>query len=302
MAEPLYKQNIWNREEDQSVLEIYDVVTHQRTVVAELDDCIEAPNWTPDGKALIYNSNGHMYRIDLETKETCQIDTGYADNCNNDHVLSADGTQLAVSHGTREDGKSRIYTLPVTGGVPRLITPLAPSYLHGWSPDGKTLCYCAERNGEFDIYTIPAEGGVETRLTDAPGLNDGAEYDSQGEYIWFNSVRSGLMQAWRMKADGSEQTQMTFDENWNTWFPHISPDRKLVSMVCYKKGDVQPGEHVPHKFVELRLMNADGSNVQTLVKLFGGQGTINVNSWSPDSTKFAFVSYRIRGIGVPEEE
>ena len=302
MAEPLYKQNIWNREEDQSVLEIYDVVTHQRTVVAELDDCIEAPNWTPDGKALIYNSNGHMYRIDLETRETRQIDTGYADNCNNDHVLSADGTQLAVSHGTREDGKSRIYTLPVTGGVPRLITPLAPSYLHGWSPDGKTLCYCAERNGEFDIYTIPAEGGVETRLTDAPGLNDGAEYDSQGEYIWFNSVRSGLMQAWRMKADGSEQTQMTFDKNWNTWFPHISPDRKLVSMVCYKKGDVQPGEHVPHKFVELRLMNADGSNVQTLVKLFGGQGTINVNSWSPDSTKFAFVSYLIRGIGVPEEE
>ena len=302
MAEPLYKQNIWNRDEDQSILEIYDVETNQRTIVAEIDDCIEAPNWTPDGKALIYNSNGCMFRIDLETREIRKIDTGYAIDCNNDHVLSADGTQLAVSHATKEDGKSRIYTLPVDGGTPRLITPLAPSYLHGWSPDGKTLCYCAERNGEYDIFTIPAEGGVETRLTDAPGLDDGAEYDSQGEYIWFNSVRSGLMQAWRMKADGSEQTQMTFDENWNTWFPHISPDRKLVTMVCYKKGDVQPGEHVPHKFVELRMMNADGSNVQTLVKLFGGQGTINVNSWSPDSKKFAFVTYRIRGFGVPEEE
>ena len=302
MAEPLYKQNIWNRDEDQSILEIYDVETGTRTVVAEIDDCIEAPNWTPDGKALIYNSNGCMFRIDLETKETKKIDTGYAIDCNNDHVLSFDGKQLAVSHATKEDGKSRIYTLPVEGGTPRLITPLAPSYLHGWSPDGKTLCYCAERNGEYDIYAIPAEGGVETRLTDAPGLDDGSEYDSQGEYIWFNSVRSGLMQAWRMKADGSEQTQMTFDENWNTWFPHISPDRKLVTMVCYKKGDVQPGEHVPHKFVELRMMNADGSNVQTLVKLFGGQGTINVNSWSPDSKKFAFVTYRIRGFGVPEEE
>lgn len=302
MAEPLYKQNIWNRDEDQSILEIYDVETNQRTIVAEIDDCIEAPNWTPDGKALIYNSNGCMFRIDLETREIRKIDTGYAIDCNNDHVLSADGTQLAVSHATKEDGKSRIYTLPVEGGTPRLITPLAPSYLHGWSPDGKTLCYCAERNGEYDIYTIPAEGGVETRLTDAPGLDDGAEYDSQGEYIWFNSVRSGLMQTWRMKADGSEQTQMTFDENWNTWFPHISPDRKLVTMVCYKKGDVQPGEHVPHKFVELRMMNADGSNVQTLVKLFGGQGTINVNSWSPDSKKFAFVTYRIRGFGVPKEE
>ena len=295
MAEPLYKQNIWNREEDQSILEIYDVETNERTVVAEMDYCIEAPNWTPDGKALIYNSEGCMFRIDLETKEIQKIDTGYAIDCNNDHVLSSDGTQLVVSHATKEDGKSRIYTLPVEGGTPRLITPLAPSYLHGWSPDGKTLCYCAERNGEYDIYTIPAEGGVETRLTDAPGLDDGSEYDSQGEYIWFNSVRSGLMQAWRMKADGSEQTQMTFDENWNTWFPHISPDRKLVTMVCYKKGDVQPGEHVPHKFVELRMMNADGSNVQTLVKLFGGQGTINVNSWSPDSKKFAFVRYRIRG-------
>lgn len=302
MAEPLYKQNIWNRDEDQSILEIYDVETGERTVVAEMDYCIEAPNWTPDGKALIYNSEGCMFRIDLETKEIQKIDTGYAIDCNNDHVLSFDGTQLAVSHATKEDGKSRIYTLPVEGGTPRLITPLAPSYLHGWSPDGKTLCYCAERNGEYDIYTIPAEGGVETRLTDAPGLDDGSEYDSQGEYIWFNSVRSGLMQAWRMKADGSEQTQMTFDENWNTWFPHISPDRKLVTMVCYKKGDVQPGEHVPHKFVELRMMNADGSNVQTLVKLFGGQGTINVNSWSPDSKKFAFVTYRIRGFGVPEEE
>lgn len=302
MAEPLYKQNIWNRDEDQSVLEIYDVETGTRTVVAEMDYCIEAPNWTPDGKALIYNSNGCMFRIDLETKEITRIDTGFVTDCNNDHVLSFDGKQLAVSHATKEDGKSRIYTLPVTGGVPRLITPMAPSYLHGWSPDGKTLCYCAERNGEYDIYTIPAEGGEETRLTDAPGLDDGAEYDSQGEYIWFNSVRSGLMQAWRMKADGSEQTQMTFDENWNTWFPHISPDRKRVTMVCYKKGDVQPGEHVPHKFVELRMMNADGSDVQTLVKLFGGQGTINVNSWSPDSRKFAFVTYRIRGIGVPEEE
>lgn len=219
----------------------------------------------------------------------------FVTNCNNDHVLSPDGESIAVSHGVKEDGKSRVYTVSLSGGVPRLITPLAPSYLHGWSPDGKTLAYCAERNGEFDVYTISAEGGVETRLTDAPGLNDGPEYDSAGEYIWFNSVRSGLMQAWRMKANGTEQTQMTFDENWNTWFPHISPDRTKVVMIAYKKGDVAPGEHVPHKYVELRLMNADGSDLKTIVELFGGQGTINVNSWSPDSKKFAYVRYRIRG-------
>lgn len=209
---PYDKNNPWDRSDDQSLLWIYDTETDTSTLVAEMDYVIEAPNWTPDGKALVYNSEGCIYRIDLDTKEITKIDTDFVNDCNNDHVLSADGTQLAVSHATKEDGKSRIYTLPITGGVPRLITPLAPSYLHGWSPDGKTLVYCAERNGDYDIYTIPAEGGVETRLTTAPGLDDGSEYDSVGEYIWFNSVRSGLMQAWRMKADGSEQTQMTFDE------------------------------------------------------------------------------------------
>lgn len=295
MAEILDKDNPWYRDDDESILEIYNVETGERQVVKEFDYLIEAPNWTPDGKALVYNSNGRIFRLDLETKEITEVDTAFVDDCNNDHVLSPDGSMVAVSHATKEDGKSRIYVVPMSGGVPRLVTPLAPSYLHGWSPDGKTFAYCAERDGQYDIYTIPVEGGLETRLTFTDGLNDGSEYDSEGEYIWFNSVRSGLMQAFRMKADGSEQTQMTFDEGWNTWFPHISPDRTKVSMVCYKKGDVAPGEHVPHKHVELRVMNADGSDLQTVIKLFGGQGTINVNSWAPDSKRFAFVSYRIRG-------
>lgn len=287
----------WYRDDDDSILEIYDLDTDSRTVVKEFHSVIEAPNWSKDGKSLYYNSEGRIYKIDIESKEVEMVDSDFVGGCNNDHVLSEDGKMLAVSHNTKEDGESRIYTLPLTGGIPQLITPMAPSFLHGWSPDGKTLCYCARRGEEYDVYTIPAQGGLETRLTDAPGLNDGPEYDSAGEYIWFNSVRSGLMQAWRMKADGSEQTQMTFDEDWNTWFPHISPDRKKVVMISYRKGDLLPNQHVPHKHVELRLMDADGSNVRTLVKLFGGQGTINVNSWSPDSRKFAFVSYRIRGIG-----
>ena len=293
--------NPWYRDDDESILEIYNIETGQRRIVREFDYLIEAPNWSPDGKELVYNSNGRIFRLCLATGGITEVPSGYVNNCNNDHVLSPDGTQIAVSHQAAEDNQSRVYVLPLTGGTPRLITGLAPSYLHGWSPDGGTLAYCACRNGEYDIYTIPVDGGVETRLTDAPGLNDGSEYDSAGEYIWFNSVRSGLMQAWRMRADGSEQTQMTFDEGWNTWFPHISPDRKHVSMVCYRKGDVAPGEHVPHKHVELRVMNADGSGLRTVVRLFGGQGTINVNSWSPDSREFAFVRYRIRGLDIPDE-
>ncbi len=288
------KSNPWYREDDESILEIYDIEKGTREVIYEFDYLIEAPNWSKDGKFLIYNSNGRIFRFELATKKIYEVFSDFVNDCNNDHVLSPDGNNIAVSHATKEDGKSRVYTLPLDGGVPRLITPMAPSYLHGWSPDGKYLAYCAEREGEYDIYVIAAEGGEEKRLTNAIGLDDGPEYDPTGTYIWFNSVRSGLMQAWRMKSDGSEQTQMTFDEEWNTWFPHVSPDGKTVVMVAYKKGDLKPSEHLPHKFVELRLMSAEGGEVKTAVKLFGGQGTINVNSWSPDSKKFAFVSYRIK--------
>lgn len=275
-----------------SKLEIYDLETGQRTVLKEYPYLIEAPNWTTDGKHLVYNSKGKLYKVALaDPQSDTEIPTGFANRCNNDHVLSTDGNGIAISHGTKEDGKSRIYTLPINGGTPTLITPMAPSYLHGWSPDGKMLAYCADRNGNYDVYTIPVEGGEEIRLTDAAGLDDGPEYSPCGKYIWFNSVRSGLMQAWCMKADGTEQTQMTFDEDRNTWFPHISPDGEQVVLICYKKGDVQPGDHPARKHVELRLMPAKGGEVKTLVQLFGGQGTINVNSWSPDSKRFSFVSY-----------
>lgn len=294
MAKQVAAKNPWDQTNDESILEIFDITANTRRVVKEFDYLIEAPEWTKDGQSLLYNSGGRLYVLDLKTLESRMIDTGFAGRCNNDHVLSADGQHIAFSHNTKEDGQSRIYTVPLKGGVPRLVTPLAPSYLHGWSPDMKTLAYCAQRNGEYDVYTIPADGGEETRLTDARGLNDGPEYDSKGEFIWFNSVRTGLMQAWRMHADGTEQTQMTFDTQWNTWFPHISPDRQHVALLSYLVGDLEPHEHLPHKHVALRLMDAAGGEPRTLCELFGGQGTINVNSWAPDSKRFAFVSYRIR--------
>ena len=276
-----------------STLEAVDVSTGERSVLKEFDHLIEAPNWLPDGDRILYNAGGSLWIFRLSTGESQKLDTGFAACCNNDHVLSPDGRSVGLSHGTAEDGWSRVYTVPLSGGVPRLITPIAPSYLHGWSPDGKELAYCAERNGNYDVYTIPAEGGEETRLTTAEGLDDGPEYSPCGQYIWFNSVRTGLMQVWRMKADGSEQTQMTFDETRNSWFPHISPDGKSVVFITYYKGDLEPGEHLANKNVELRLMPANGGEPKTLLKLFGGQGTINVNSWAPDSKRIAFVSYRI---------
>jgi Tol biopolymer transport system component len=276
-----------------STLEILDVDTGVRTAIHTFDDVIEAPNWTRDG-TLIYNGGGRLFAFDLETRAIEPVDTGFATSCNNDHVLSPDHRSIAVSHHTAEDGRSRIYTLPLAGGQPTLVTPLGPSYLHGWSPDGRTLAYCAERGGQYDIYTIPAVGGVETRLTDTPGLDDGPEYSPDGRHIWFNSTRSGLMQIWRMNADGDEQTQMTFEEDRNGWFPHVSPDGERVVYLAYRKGDVEPADHPPNKDVELRIMPSAGGPPRTIAELFGGQGTINVNSWSPDGKRIAFVSYRLK--------
>jgi Tol biopolymer transport system component len=285
-----------------SILEIYDPDTHTRKTVREFNGTIEAPNWTPDGKWLVYNSGGLLYRISPDAPgEPKLINTDYVTNCNNDHVISADGKFIALSSSPVEDRRSRVYVVPAEGGVPRLVTPVGPSYLHGISPDNNFLAYCAERNGNFDIYTVPTLGGRERRLTTAEGLDDGPEYSPDGKYIWFNSVRTGLMQLWRMKADGSEQTQMTFDEAHNSWFPHVSPDGKQVVYITYRKGDLKPDEHLPNKHVALCLMPATGGTPTTVAELFGGQGTLNVNSWAPDSKRFAFVSYRPEAPAPPPQ-
>lgn len=281
----------FNRETDPfgSHLEILDVATGARKIIYSTDDIFEAPNWTLDGKALIYNSHGLLYRFDLATLTPTQIDTGSATRNNNDHVLSFDGSTLAISNHSVDDHLSRIYTVPVEGGTPKLVTTIGPSYLHGWSPDGKFLVYCAERNGDYDVYRISVDGGAETQLTTAIGLDDGPEYTPDGKYIYFNSVRSGSMQIWRMKADGSDQEQMT-DDDCNNWFAHIAPDGKSFVFISYLPNEVEPGDHPAAKRVYLRLSALDGGTPKVLAYLYGGQGTINVPSWSPDGSQLAFVS------------
>lgn len=288
--------NPWDRSNTRSYLEVYDTVNGTTSTLATFDKVIEAPNWSHNGQFLTYNSEGRIYKFDLDTKKSVMVDSKAICKINNDHVLSADDTQIAVSDESQIDGQSRIYIIPLDGGEPVLVTQKAPSYLHGWDCNNHRMAYCAMRDGEYDVYTINEDGTDETRLTTAPELNDGCEYDSDGEFIYFNSVRSGLMQAYRMKADGTEQVAMTADRDWNVWFPHISPDKSKIVTIAYKKGDLWPKDHVPNKNVQIRLMNADGTDEKIVLELFGGQGTINVNSWSPDSLKFAYVRYEKMGL------
>jgi Tol biopolymer transport system component len=272
----------------ESTLETIGVSSTDRSVVYHTRDHIEAPNWSRDGKYFLFNRNGRIYKLALTNGAPQLLDTGTAIKCNNDHGFSPAGTQFAVSDQT-VGGKSRIYLVPAEGGPAKQITTNAPSYWHGWSPDGKTLAFCGERNGEFDVYTIPAAGGEETRLTTAPGLDDGPDYSPDGQYIYFNSERTGSMQIWRMKPDGSEQTQITSDD-YNNWFAHPSPNDRWIVFLSYAKG---VKGHPGNQDVLLRLMTLSDGKIRVLAKLFGGQGTINVPSWSPDSRNVAFVSYQL---------
>ena len=275
----------------ESTLEWIDVTTTYRVVVYNTTDHIEAPNWSRDGTTLLYNSEGHLFTLPVAGGTPAMLDTGSRHTLNNDHGYSPDGTQLAISDQTSDDDVSRVYVLPATGGEPRQITAQGPSYWHGWSPDGKTLAVIARRNNEFDVYAIPAAGGAETRLTTTPGLDDGADYSPDGRWIYFNSVRSGNMKIWRMHPDGSAAEQLTFADDTRDWFPHPSPDGKWIAYVSFGT-EVAVGDHPANHDVRLMLMPAAGGEAQVLTRVFGGQGTMNVPSWSPDSTRIAFVSYR----------
>lgn len=276
-----------------SLLEIVTVASTDRTAIYEADGRFEAPNWMPDGKTLLFNRSGRIEKISVTGGTSQVMDTRFAVQCNNDHLISPDGTLLGISDNSQEDHQSLVYIVPIAGGTPRRITQKSPSYLHGWSPDGKTLAFVGERNGDFDIYTIPAVGGEEARLTTAKGLDDGPEYTPDGKYIYFNSERTGHMQIWRMRPDGGEQEQVTFGEE-NDWFPHISPSGEWMVFLSYDKS---VSGHPENKDVALRLMSLKDKKITVLAKLFGGQGTINVPSWSPDGSRLAFVSYQV----VPKE-
>lgn len=268
-----------------SELCVYDLNSGTATVLLDHDGHIEAPNWHADDY-LVVNGGGRLFRVPLDAPDLHLIDTGFADSCNNDHGISPDGLLLVISDSSRTTG-SCIYTLPIDGGTPTRVTPDTPSYWHGWSPDGVTLAYVAKRGGPFALYTCPADAGTETCVTDAFDHIDGPDYTPDGVWIWFNGERAGSVDLWRIRPDGTDLEQMT-DDSLVNWFPHPSPDGRQVLYLGYPKGtEGHPGG----LDVALRMMPADGGPSVELIRLYGGQGTINVPCWSPDSRRFAFMRF-----------
>ncbi|HUX94801.1 MAG TPA: hypothetical protein VMV47_03645 [Bacteroidales bacterium] len=275
-------------------LETMNVADGKRMIIYEKNDRFEAPNWMPDGKKLLFNMDGSLYKIPVEGGSLEKLNTGFANRNNNDHGISFDGKLLAISH-QREGmpgGGSTVYVLPIEGGTPQMITENTPSYWHGWNPDNKEVVYVAQRNGKniYNIYKNSIKGDKEVALTNIKAGEhvDGCEFSPDGKYIYYNGNHTGSMQLWRMKPDGKGREQLTND-NYNNWFPHVSPDGKWIAFISFTN-TVAPNDHPSYKRVMLRLMPASGGEPKVIAYLYGGQGTINVPSWSPDSKSIAFVS------------
>ncbi|HTH54802.1 MAG TPA: hypothetical protein VL728_02070 [Cyclobacteriaceae bacterium] len=276
-----------------SRLELINVNDGKRKVIYESQDRFEAPNWMPDGKQLLFNKDGSLYKIPVGGGTPEKLNTGFANRNNNDHGISFNGKLLAISHHRDglAGGGSTVYVLPLEGGEPKLITEGTPSYWHGWAPNNKEVVYVAQRNGSkiYQIYKNSVDGGKETPLTShTNGHVDGPEYSPDGKYIYYNGSQSGTMQLWRMKPDGTEKEQITFDES-NNWFPHVSPDGKWIVYLSFAE-TTNPDDHPFYQRVTLKLMRVDGGPTKVIGYLYGGQGTINVPSWSPDGNFVAFVS------------
>jgi TolB protein len=275
-----------------SYLETMDISTGHRMILKSEKGSIQCPNWTKDGKSLIYNSaEGLLYNFDIATGVVKKINSGPAIQNNNDHVISPDGKMIAISNYVGPNRKSTIFIMPLEGtDNPIKISSeeSGHSYLHSWSPDGKNILFTGQRNDEWDIWSINIETKKEKNLTNFTGLDDGSEYSPDGTWIYFNAVRTGTMQIWRMRPDGSKQEQVTFDE-YNNWFPHFSPDGKWIVYESYPK-DIDPLTHPFYKRIYLRIMPASGGIPRTIAYIYGGQGSINVPSWSPDSKKIAFIT------------
>jgi Tol biopolymer transport system component len=305
--EALVKGQAWNVRLDREVpetynayrqgrlgsrLEIMEVSSGKRKIIYESEKGFEAPNWTPDGKSLLINEGGSIYKVSLEGEILEKINTDFANRINNDHGISPDGSTLAISHHRdgQPGGGSTIYTLPIEGGVPQLVTQHSPSYWHGWSRDGKFILYTGQRgDGAYHIFRAEVASGNEEQLTNyAKSHVDGPEYDPQNKFIYYNGTQSGTMQIWRMQPDGTAPEQLTFDA-YNDWFPHISPDGNFIVFLSFPE-DIEVHDHPFYQRVMLRMMPASGGAPRVMGYLYGGQGTINVPCWSPDSRYVAFVS------------
>lgn len=257
--------------------------------VYETSAYFEAPNWTRDGRSLIFDQGGGMMQIAVAGGQPTTINVGGAMRCNGSHGLSPDGNVLAITCNMTGLKGAHVFLVPLRGGEPKQVSHIDGSYWHSWSPDGKTILFTHPENGSLNIFSVAVTGSDEHAITSGSGVSDDPDFSPDGRYIYFCSDRSGTTQIWRMKADGSSPEQITSDDRVN-WTPHVSPNGRQMVYISYEKGTTG---HPANRPIVLRLMNMKDRSIRDIVALTGGSGTMNVPSWAPDSKHLAFVGYRV---------
>jgi len=288
---------------------IYDIEAKTAKTVFTIDGEWHAPNWTPDGKYVISDMGGDLYRITVsgaQAGKAEKINLTQKMNATNDHALSWDGRQIAITGitppmpakiRTPADIHNSLFIMNLDG---RNAREVHLGWLHGWSPDGNYVVYTQYNGDNFDLYRINTDGTGELLLTTNKALDDGPEYSADGKWIYFCSNRSGKFDGWRMPAGGAGPDEklaekITLSNDTQDWFPHVSPDGKWLYTISY------PMDHPDHTWIGdgmkiklLRLENgvaAKGAELTTVRTFFGGQGSGNTGGWAPDSKKFAWTEY-----------
>jgi hypothetical protein len=263
---------------------VLSLADRKERVLRASADRWDSPVFTPDGQAVLCSSKGKLYRLPLAGgRQEFRLGTMTASR---DYTFSPDGQRLAITVG------DAMWLVPASGGPPAMVQPKLSGYVHSWTADSQSLLYVAARGGPLRIFRRPADGGDEVPLLAHDGFSDGPDATRDGKWIYYNSDKSGNVKLWRIPAAGAgakdERAEQVTDDGPSDWFPHPSPDGKWLVFLSYDKS---VSGHPANQDVVLRIMPLAGGKARILATLFGGQGTMNVPSWSPDSKHFAFVSY-----------
>ncbi|MDM8518630.1 hypothetical protein QUF64_01180 [Anaerolineales bacterium HSG6] len=162
-------------------------------------------NVSPNGKLVAFDAKfGGSYRIFF-------VDLGYVEQFLPYEIQgeqadwSPDNQQIVYRSG--RDGVTGVWVSNMNDTGHRLLTNNSSDSFPAWSPDGKTVVFSREIEGNLDLYAVDIDGDNLRRLTNSPGADTLPIYTPSGDII-YRSTASGYWAIWKMTTDGTGQTEI----------------------------------------------------------------------------------------------